>query len=252
VLRQMKRLSKMVADHAERYRKLLDQEWEQTEWTRKQTEQVLGRLERVLEQLPAAIEQAHERIIGERPVKNADKILSLYEPDLHVVVRGKADAEVEFGNVLLLGESPQGFIMDFELFEDQAPADVKLVPLSVERIEQTLDQKLKALGADRGFDSAHNGRWLAKEKIYNGICPKDPKELRQRLKQKRFGALQTRRSQTEGRIGIFKNNFLGRPLRAKGFKHRQLAVSWAVLTHNLWVMARLEQPKAAAAKSKAA
>jgi hypothetical protein len=60
----------------------------------------------------------------------------------------------------------------------------------------------------------------------------------------KFSRLQRRRSQCEGRIGIVKNNFLGRPLRSKGFASRQLAVSWAVLTHNLWVIARLPQRKA--------
>ena len=53
--------------------------------------------------------------------------------------------------------------------------------------------------------------------------------------------MQERRSQTEGRIGIVKNQFLGRPLRVKGFAHRELAVAWGVLTHNLWVLARLPQ-----------
>ncbi len=50
-----------------------------------------------------------------------------------------------------------------------------------------------------------------------------------------------RRAATEGRIGIFKNVFLGRPLLAKGFGHRELAVGWAVLTHNLWVVARMAE-----------
>ncbi len=27
----------------------------------------------------------------------------------------------------------------------------------------------------------------------------------------------------------------------KGFKHRELAVGWAVLTHNLWVVARMAE-----------
>jgi hypothetical protein len=38
--------------------------------------------------MPAAIHQAHERIIGGRKVANAEKVLSLYERDLHVIVRG--------------------------------------------------------------------------------------------------------------------------------------------------------------------
>jgi len=36
---------------------------------------------------------------------------------------------------------------------------------------------------------------------------------------------------------------MGRPLRSKGFMHRELSVAWGVLAHNLWVLARL--PKAA-------
>jgi hypothetical protein len=49
------------------------------------------------------------------------------------------------------------------------------------------------------------------------------------------------RAQTEGRIGILKNGFLGRPLRAKGFAHRQLALAWGVLTPDLWRLARLRR-----------
>ena len=54
-----------------------------------------------------------------------------------------------------------------------------------------------------------------------------------------FVALQTRRSQTEAWIGIFKNVFVGRPLRAKGFENRKRAVAWAVLAYNLWVLSRM-------------
>jgi hypothetical protein len=65
--------------------------------------------------LPRAQKQAHERIIGGRQVDNAEKILSLYEPDIHVLVRGKAGAEVEFGNTVLLGENRQGIILDYPI-----------------------------------------------------------------------------------------------------------------------------------------
>ncbi len=84
VLRQMKQLVKVVRGHARRHRELLDQAWAQTEWTRPQAEQILRRLDGVLALLPRAQKQAHERIIGGRPVANADKLLSLYEPDVRV------------------------------------------------------------------------------------------------------------------------------------------------------------------------
>ena len=49
-----------------------------------------------------------------------------------------------------------------------------------------------------------------------------------------------RRAQTEGRIGVLKNVFLQRGVpRAKGFANRELQAAWAVLSHNLWVVARM-------------
>jgi hypothetical protein len=231
---------------------LLDAQWQRTEWSRAQAEQVLRRLDSVLDQLPAARAQARQRIIREQPVANDTKILSLYEPDIRVVVRHKAGAEVEFGNTLLLGESRQGLIMDWELFEATAPQDSRLVLDRIERIEQTLHIQVKEIGADRGFDSERNQQRLAKKKIYNGICPRQPRQLKQRMNSWKFVRLQRRRSQTEGRVGIFLHNFLGEPLRSKGFPHRQLAVGWGVLTHNLWVLARLPQAPAKAKTKQAA
>jgi hypothetical protein len=116
VLRQMKQLVGVVRAHARRHRDLLDQRWEATEWTRAQAQQILRRIDSVLELLPRAQKQAHERIIGARPAPNAGKMLSLYDLDVRVIVRGKAGAEVEFGNTALLGENRQGLILDYALF----------------------------------------------------------------------------------------------------------------------------------------
>jgi hypothetical protein len=245
VLRQMKALTRVVRQHARRHRDLLDQCWEETDWTRKQAEQVLARIDGVLEQLPQAVKQAHERIIGERVVNNADKILSLYEPDLHVIVRGKAGAEVEFGNTLLIVEQAQGLVVDWHLYQESAPADSRQLPGSLERLEARLGAGvIRALGGDRGFDSAENRELLRGKDIFNGLCPRGVAALKRRRHGARFGQMQRRRSQTEGRIGILKNDFLGQPLRAKGYAHRALGVVWSVLAHNLWVVARLEWIKA--------
>ena len=137
-LRRMKQQVKLVRAHARRHRELLDKNWEQTEWTRPQAEQVLRRLHAVLELLPKAQKQAHERIIGGRLVANEEKILSLYEPEARVVVRGKTGAEVEFGNTVLLGENPQGIILDYQLWREPAPADVNMLVESLERVNGAL------------------------------------------------------------------------------------------------------------------
>ena len=243
VLRQMKKLVKVVRAHARRHRHRLDAQWQQTELTRPQVEQILQRLDRVLELLPRAQQQAHDRIIGGRLVENREKILSLYEPDVHVIVRGKAGAEVEFGNTALLGENRQGLIVDFQVYQETAPADAHLLVESLERVQAGLGRTVGAVAADRGFANAINHEGLATAGIFNGICPRHPQQLKDRMQEQKFVRLQRRRSQTEARIGILKNGFFGRPMRAKGFAHRELAVAWGVLTHNLWMLARLRKTK---------
>jgi len=245
VLREMKKLSKIIAAHAERHRELLEQHWRETDLREGEARQIAGRIGSVLEQLPAAIRQAHERIIGERQVKNDEKILSLYEGHAAVYVRGKAGAEVEFGSQLLLGESQSGVIVDWELVDGNPQADTKMLGRSLERMKQTgVEHSIREVSGDRGFDSKPNRDLLEKGGIYNGICPKAPTELKKRMRDGKFVGLQKRRSQTEARIGIFKNGFLGSPLLSKGHANQEREVAWSVLAHNLWVIARLPRAKA--------
>jgi len=251
-LRQLDRLVGTVRNHARRYRQLLDEHWQQTDWTPAQAQQVLRRMDQVLEQLPHARRQARQRILSGQPVANEDKILSLYEKDVHVVVRKKAGAEVEFGNTFLAAENPQGLIIDWELVQGSAPADPALLPRSVGRMQQAYGPRLKALAADRGFDNELNRFGLKAEGIYNAVCPRNPQQLEQRSRSWKFKWLQRRRAQTEGRIGILKNVFLDGQIRSKGFAHRELTVTWAVLVHNLWVIVRLQRAAAQAAQRQAA
>ena len=243
VLRQIKKLVGVVRAHARRHRELLDRRWEQTAWTRPQAEQILRRIDGILELLPRAQKQAHERIIGERPVANAEKILSLYDLNARVIVRGKAGAEVEFGNTVLCGENRQGLILDYQIFRESAPADNRLLLESLRRVEELASRPVGAVVTDRGFASAANSRALAPSQTFDALCPRQPAQLKQRMKGKKFAQLQRRRAQTEARIGILKNGFLGRPMRAKGFEHRELALAWGVLTHNLWMLAKLKKVK---------
>lgn len=251
VLRQMKALQRKITRHAEAHRDLLAAHWAETELSGKQTQVILGRIDNILTQLPAAIAQAHERIIGERSVPNAEKILSLYERDVEVLQRGKAGADVEFGNKLWLGETRAGLIIDWELQAD-AQADSALVIAAVDRLKTALKIKLQQAWGDRGLFSQKNETQLAKRDIKSGLCPRDPAELQRRLEEEpEFRAGLQRRGGTEGRIAIFKHVFTGSPCLTKGIAARKLAVSWAVLAHNLWVLARLKLAQDEAAEADA-
>jgi len=239
ILRLMKELVKKVNAHAERYRDLLVGNWSQTDLSEKEKDYLLKRLSKVLELLPQAVKQAHERIIGGRQVNNKDKILSLHETEIHILVRGKSGAEVEYGNTWVIVEQEDGIIIYSKLIKDQAKADCYLVQPALEQIARTFGSYPGELGGDRGFDSEEVRVFISENEIYNGVCPRSPEMLKERLKEERFRQSQKRRSQTEGRIGIIKNRFLDGTLRSKGFLHRQLGVAWAILAHNLWALARL-------------
>jgi hypothetical protein len=246
-LREMKKLSKLIAGHARRHRELLARRWRETDLKQGEAQQILARIDRVLEQLPQAVRQAHERIIGERQVKNEDKLLSLYEDHAAVYVRGKAGAEVEFGSQLLLGESESGVIVDWELVNGRPQADTKMLRRSWERLGRSAaGRAMRQVGGDRGFDSQANRALLEQAEIYNGICPQAPEELTKRMREAKFVELQRRRSQTEARLSIFKNGFLGSPLWSKGHANQKRETAWSVLAHNLWVIARRQQGPARA------
>jgi len=242
ILRRMKTLMKTIEGHARNYHAVLEERWNETDWSEIEAQIVLDRIQGILDQLPQAIHQAHERIIGERRVANSEKILSLYDPDIHVLVRGKAGAEVEFGNGLYLAEQADGLIVDWDFMQDQPPSDSQLVNSSIERITKTYGKPGSYTG-DRGFDSSSTRTDLEKLCIINAICPRSIPMLKEKLEDEGFCVLQKRRGSTEGRIGIFKNAYLGTPLRSKGFAHRKNRIEWCILGHNLWKLATMAAQK---------
>ena len=245
ILRKMKPLLKRVGGHALRHRNLLEARFAETRFSRALADQVIRRIDEQLDLLPKVVEQAHERIIGGRLVKNHKKILSVYESDIAVIVRGKAGAQTEFGNELFMAESPGGMVIDYMLYGKTAPWEGDKLIESVER-QQSLKmrQVLECVVADRGFDGAATRGALQAAGLISHICPKSPEELEARLKEPDFCRWQTRRGGTEARIAIVKNHGGGRVWRAKGLKHRKLAVGWSVLAHNLaWISRKVRNER---------
>lgn len=246
VLRQMKQLLKRIGEHARRHRDKLASNHAQTKWSPKQSGNIIDRIDEKLTLLPEVIKQAHERIIGGRKLKSKDKILSAHEREIDVIVRGKAGKELEFGNVLFISESIDGFIFDHKLYGRGAPADSVKLFESLERQQSyDIDQPIEEVVGDRAFQTKLSSAKLVELNIIDSNCPKNPAQLKRKMEDPRFRKSQKRRGSTEGRIAILKNNGGGRVCRAKGFENRTKAVGWGVLSHNLWWVARKvrEQPK---------
>ncbi len=240
-LRTMKTIVGKVRKHGQRYRDLLAKSWRETDLSEREAQRIIDRIDNILTQLPAAIKQAHERIIGERVVPNESKTLSLYQPHAQVYVRGKSGADAEFGLQMLLSESAEGLIVDCHLLEKITNDSALLMP-AIERMRQSFGEQVAGtVVTDRGFSSAANDAALEKAAIANMTLPRNPEAMRKRLQDPKVRRLQRRRAQTEARIGIFKANFLGDHLPTKDWPAQERFVAWATLAHNLWVLARLDQ-----------
>ena len=182
-----------------------------------------------------------ERMLGERTIPNAEKVLSLYEPETAVLTRGKAGAQVEFGHSLFIAEQRDGLIVDWAL--PQRPQDDPT--LLAEGVNRWLiaygPGTIRVSVGDRGFAGPRARTALDAARLGgDGACPRSPKQLAVRLADDAdFRSQQRRRSQTEGRIAIVKQTFLGGYLHTKGHAHHAVEIAWVVLTHNLWVLARL-------------
>lgn len=245
IFRKMKKLLKVVEAHARRYRGMLDSDWGETGLSRKEAEVILARMDRVLGQIPDIVHQAHERIIGGRPVENSEKILSLFDRDIHVINRGKAGAEVEFGNPLFIVEQSDGMLVDFELVRGAHPGDAAWLKARMGHLRRLQGPvgTIHCINADRGFDSKAIRKELEAINAFNAIQPKTEPPLRDEIEEEVFRACQKRRAQIEGRIGIFKRCFLDAPASSKGFDNRNREVAMAAFTHNLWLLGRIRFDK---------
>ncbi len=98
---------------------------------------------------------------------------------------------------------------------------------------------IEAFCADCGIDALANVNLLKDQQLYNAICLRNLKVMAERKKEPRYMQLQNRRAVTEhtslfSRIRIWAVRYA-----ARNFIHKQNTVMWAVLTHNLWVLARM-------------
>lgn len=240
ILRDLKKFSDRCAHHARKHKELLvANREEKTDLSEGQAALLIRNLDNILTQLPIIKKQAHDRIIGERRVKQDDKILSVYEPDIKVILRGKSGAEVEFGNQLMIGENRDGLITYYELFDD-VKNDWGRLDKALKITELNIGQKLKLCVGDRGFSDAKTEAQVAKDHpdLINHICPKSTKLHNEKRKDPEFKASQKRRAQTEARIAILTNNYQqGRSL-SKGIESQRMELHWVMLAHNLRVLAR--------------
>jgi IS5 family transposase len=171
------------------------------------------------------------QIEGEK-VPASERVFSLFERHTELIKRGRREKPVEFGHKVLLCESAERFITDYEVYAKQFP-DCELTESVIERHEKLFGTRPEVVAADKGFcPEAEKFAALARQVDTLAI----PRRM-QDFMDKVLAHWQAFRAGIEGTISGLKRAF--RLIRCffRGFRSFEAAVGLGVFCHNLIVLA---------------
>jgi len=171
------------------------------------------------------------QIDGEK-VPAAERVFSLFEPHTELVKRGRREKPVEFGHKVLLCQSREKFITDYEVYEHQQ-ADCELTEAVIERHQKRFGVRPEVLAADKGFCPAAAKFEELAAQVGTLAIPRRMQDFADKV----LRYWQAFRAGIEGTISGLKRAF--RLIRCffRGFRSFSSAVGLGVFCHNLVVLA---------------
>ena len=97
-----------------------------------------------------AVDQARRRVLQGEQVPNDEKLFSIFEPHTELLMRGKANKDVEFGHMVNICQVESKFITDYEVFEKK-PVEHELVDGAIDRHEELFGQSPGRAGGGQGL-----------------------------------------------------------------------------------------------------
>jgi len=161
-----------------------------------------------------------------------ERVFSLFEPHAELIKRGRRQKPVEFGHKVLLCETAEKFITDYEVYERQQP-DCDLTQPVIERHEKLFGERPTVLAADKGFCPAKSKFEELAKLVHNLAIPQRMQDFMDKL----LTGCQAFRAGIEGTISGLKRAFRWVRCFFKGFKGFARAVGLGVFCHNLIVLA---------------
>jgi len=168
-------------------------------------------------------------------VPASDRVFSLFEPHTELIKRGRRQKPVEFGHKVLLCETAEKFITDYEVYEKQQP-DCDLTQPVIERHEKLFGERPVVLAADKGFRPEKSKFDELAKLVANLAIPRRMQDFMDKL----LARCQAFRAGIEGTISGLKRAFRWVRCFFKGFKGFARAVGLGVFCHNLIVLADQE------------
>jgi IS5 family transposase len=168
-------------------------------------------------------------------VPASERVFSLFEPHTELIKRGKRQKPVEFGHKILLCETEEKFITDYEVYEQQQP-DSSLTEPVIERHKQLFGERPVVLAADKGFCPEKSKYEELAKLIKNLAIPRRMQDFMDKV----LASCQAFRAGIEGTISGLKRVFRLCRCFFRGFKGFARSVGLGVVCHNLIVLAEHE------------
>ena len=187
------------------------------------------------------IYQARCRVLEGKQLSANEKLYSIFEEHAELLKRGKARKPIEFGHKVLIGQTAEKFITQYQVMRNKRE-DKDLIDEVIESHIETFGEKPDVLAADRGFyESMDKLTKLEKDIDIVSICKKGRRneEEQERESSDAFMDGQRFRAGIEGTISVLKRAFNLFRCLFRGFKNYAASVGCAVFCHNLVLLTRL-------------
>ena len=193
-------------------------------------------LRRFLPAMQQVVAQASRRNAGET-VPASDRVFSIFEPHTELIKRGRRNKPIEFGHAVLLCQTPEKFITDYEAYEHRR-VDCELTEAVIDRHEALFGQPPEVLAGDKGFCPDSETYEQLEGRVETFAVPRRMRDLADAV----MSAWQSFRAGIEGTISGLKRAFRLARCYFRTFKSFQASIGLGVLCHNLVVLAKLPDP----------
>jgi IS5 family transposase len=192
-------------------------------------------LQAYLPSMQTVVATARRANVAGEKVPAGERVFSLFEPHTELIQRGRRQKPVEFGHKVLLCETKEKFITDYEVYEKQQP-DCEWTQPVIERHEKLFGARPAVLAADKGF-CPEKGKFEELAKLVTHLAiPRRMQDFMDKL----LASYQAFRAGIEGTISGLKRAFRWVRCFFRGFNGFARAVGLGVFCHNLIVLADQE------------
>ena len=195
---------------------------------------LVGDLETTIGRTGQVIDQTRTRLAGQTP-DGATRLVSLHDPDVRPIVKGRLGKPVEFGYKAQVVDNPDGVVLDHQVWVGN-PADAPLLVPAVRRVIGRAGRVPGAATADRSYGEAAVDDALAELGVAQVAIPRKGTPSQARLAQEHtrsFRRLVKWRTGCEGRISHLKHGYSWDRTRMDGIDGARIWCGHGVLAHNL-------------------